>query len=104
MSKNITIIDSQYKDWIADLSNRYRQSQVKAAVKLNTEMLRFYWSLGRDVVALKAEARWGDKFMKNLSADHATTLNTAVVQNPINTQVQTQAPDPTTNVIPNLSL
>ncbi|MBQ0073752.1 MAG: DUF1016 family protein [Prevotella sp.] len=69
MSKNITIIDRQYKDWIADLSKRYRQSQVKAAVKVNKEMLRFYWSLGRDIVALKAEARWGDKFMKNLSAD-----------------------------------
>lgn len=69
MSKNITIIDSQYKEWIADLSKRYRQHQVKAAVKVNTEMLRFYWSLGRDIVALKAEARWGDKFMKNLSAD-----------------------------------
>ena len=50
MSKNITIIDSQYKEWIADLSKRYRQSQVKAAVKVNTEMLRFYWSLGRDIV------------------------------------------------------
>lgn len=50
MSKNITIIDSQYKEWIADLSKRYRQSQIKAAVKVNTEMLRFYWSLGRDIV------------------------------------------------------
>lgn len=69
MSKNITIIDKQYKEWITDLSKRYRQSQVKAAVKVNSEMLRFYWSLGRDIVSLKAEARWGDKFMKNLSAD-----------------------------------
>ena len=50
MSKDITIIDSQYKEWIADLSKRYRQHQVKAAVKVNTEMLRFYWSLGRDIV------------------------------------------------------
>lgn len=69
MRKNITIIDSQYKEWIADLSKRFRQSQLKAAVKVNTEMLRFYWSLGRDIVALKADARWGSKFMKNLSAD-----------------------------------
>lgn len=69
MSKNITIIDNQYKEWIADLSKRYRQSQVKAAVKVNTEMLRFYWSLGRDIVALNAEASWGSKFMKNLSSD-----------------------------------
>ena len=33
------------------------------------QMLKFYWSLGRDIVALKAEARWGSKFYKNLSKD-----------------------------------
>ena len=32
-------------------------------------MLKFYWSLGRDIVALKAETRWGSKFFKNLSRD-----------------------------------
>lgn len=67
--QNITITDRSYTLWVEQLSLRYRQSQVKAAVKVNSEMLRFYWSLGRDIVALKAEARWGDKFMKNLSSD-----------------------------------
>lgn len=67
--QNITITDRSYTLWVEQLSQRYRQSQVKAAVKVNSEMLRFYWSLGRDIVALKAEARWGDKFMKNLSSD-----------------------------------
>lgn len=67
--QNITITDKSYTLWVEQLSLRYRQSQVKAAVKVNSEMLRFYWSLGRDIVALKAEARWGDKFMKNLSSD-----------------------------------
>lgn len=69
MSKNISIIDTDYKEWISDLSRRYRRSQIKAAVRVNTEMLRFYWSLGRDIVNLKAEARWGNKFLKTLSAD-----------------------------------
>lgn len=32
-------------------------------------LLKFYWSLGRDIVALKAEARWGSKFFVNLSRD-----------------------------------
>lgn len=69
MSKNISIIDKDYKEWISELSRRYRRSQIKAAVRVNTEMLRFYWSLGRDIVNLKAEARWGNKFLKTLSAD-----------------------------------
>lgn len=69
MNKPITILDKDYKQWISELCKRYHQSQVKAAVKVNTEMLKFYWSLGRDIVALKAEARWGSRFLANLSRD-----------------------------------
>ncbi len=67
--QQITITETSYTQWVEQLSQRYRQSQIKAALKVNREMLRFYWSLGRDIVDLKAEARWGDKFMKNLSRD-----------------------------------
>lgn len=63
--QQITITDTSYTQWVEQLSQRYRQSQIKAALKVNREMLCFYWSLGRDIVGLKAEARWGDKFMKN---------------------------------------
>lgn len=69
MNKPTTILDKDYLQWVSKLCKRYRQSQVKAAVKVNTEMLKFYWELGRDIVALKAEARWGSKFLGNLSKD-----------------------------------
>lgn len=69
MSKNITIIDNQYKDWIADLSKRYRQSQIKAAVKVNREMLLFYWSLGRDIVKYSLDNKYGSQFYSVLSND-----------------------------------
>ena len=60
MNKNITIIDKEYQKWIKDLSSRYRKSQIKAAVKVNQEMLAFYWSLGRDIVEMHVEDRWGE--------------------------------------------
>ena len=69
MSKSITIMDRDYIQWIKELSSRFRRSQIKAAVKVNQEMLRFYWELGRDIVEKKAESRWGSGFMKNLSKD-----------------------------------
>ncbi len=69
MSRTITILDKEYREWIMELSTRYRRSQIKAAVKVNEEMLRFYWELGRDIVEMKAESRWGSGFMKNLSQD-----------------------------------
>ena len=68
MSKLIHI-DSEYKQWIHELKNRYRSSQIKAAVKVNHEMLAYYWQLGRDIVLLQAEQRWGSGFMRSLSQD-----------------------------------
>ncbi len=32
-------------------------------------MLEFYWSLGKDIVNLHAEHRWGSNFFENLSND-----------------------------------
>lgn len=69
MNKNITIIDKEYQKWIKDLSSRYRKSQIKAAVKVNQEMLAFYWSLGRDIFEMHVEDRWGESVVRNLSAD-----------------------------------
>ena len=54
MSKLIKT-DAEYSRWIQELKERYRRSQIKAAAKVNCEMLRFYWSLGRDIVARDAE-------------------------------------------------
>lgn len=68
MSKLIHI-DAAYKEWIQALSKRYRQSQIKAAVQVNREMLAYYWELGRDIVRLDAENRWGSGFMRMLSQD-----------------------------------
>ena len=68
MSKLIHI-DSEYKQWIHELKSRYRSSQIKAAVKVNHEMLAYYWQLGRDIVQLNAEQRWGSGFMRSLSQD-----------------------------------
>ncbi len=69
MSKNITIIDTEYKQWLKDLSTRYRQCQIKAAVKVNHEKLLFNWLLGRDIVEMHVEERWGESVIMQLSND-----------------------------------
>lgn len=69
MGTSITILDKEYKSWIKTLSSRYRKSQIKAALKVNDEILHFYYDLGKDIVSMKAESKWGSGFMKNLSSD-----------------------------------
>lgn len=63
------ISDKNYKEWIGQLSNRYRRAQIKAAISVNTEMLQFYWELGRDIVKMQPENRYGSKFFETLSRD-----------------------------------
>ena len=61
--------DKEYAQWIAELVKRYRSSQVKASIKVNDEMLRFYWSVGEDIERRKYENRYGSHFYENVSRD-----------------------------------
>lgn len=61
--------DGNYIQWLSDIKSRYRQSQIKAATMVNSSLIEFYWSLGRDIVTLKAESKWGSGILKQLSAD-----------------------------------
>ncbi|MBO7501867.1 MAG: hypothetical protein J6T32_01470 [Paludibacteraceae bacterium] len=63
------IANTDYVHWLSDLKQRYRQSQIKAVVRINQSMFEFYWRLGRDIVALKAESQWGSGFFDQLSKD-----------------------------------
>ena len=69
MNKSVSILDKEYKEWVKDLALRYRSSQIKAAVKVNTELLRYNWLLGRDIVEMNVEQRWGESVITQLSKD-----------------------------------
>ena len=75
--KVLSILDEEYQKWITELKRRYKQSQIKAAVHVNSELVRFYWSLGRDIVKMKSESKWGDKFYESLSKDLKNAFNDA---------------------------
>ena len=62
-------IDSDYVAWISDLKRRYRSAQIKSAIKVNSEKLRFNWSVGRDLVVRRIEERWGSGIVGQLSFD-----------------------------------
>ncbi len=63
------VINKDYKVWLADIKLKVRNAQIKAALKVNTELLTLYWELGADIVAKQAAAKWGDGFLLQLSKD-----------------------------------
>lgn len=62
-------VDAQYRGWISEVSKRFHQSQIKAAVKVNDEMLRFYWQLGKELHDRKDKFSYGQSFYKTISRD-----------------------------------
>lgn len=62
-------IDADYASWLSEIKRRYISAQIKASIKINTEKLRFNWSVGRDLVMRKAEERWGSGVVEQLSFD-----------------------------------
>ena len=69
MSSNLIKTDESYRTWIQEISKRFSRSQIKAALSVNEEMLRFYWSLGRDISSMCLNARYGSGLFQSISAD-----------------------------------
>jgi predicted nuclease of restriction endonuclease-like (RecB) superfamily len=62
-------IDISYQQWLADLKEKIRNSQIKAALKVNTEMLSLYWEIGKELTEKQTQSNWGDKIITQLAKD-----------------------------------
>ena len=70
MAGNMTLAgNSEFKSWVSQLKKDIRSAQVKAAIKVNTELLRLYWRMGSDICEKQKSATWGDGWLKELSRE-----------------------------------
>ncbi|MBF0122887.1 MAG: DUF1016 family protein [Candidatus Omnitrophica bacterium] len=67
--KSDLVFDKGYKNWLADIKERVRSAQIKAALSVNTELLKLYLGIGADIVARQKNAKWGDGLLLQLSKD-----------------------------------
>ena len=58
-----------YAAWIAELKRRYRATQIKAAVAVNSALIEFYWNLGKDISEKYPGEVYGSKFFDKLGVD-----------------------------------
>ena len=63
------LVSIEYKVWLESLKNKFRSSQIKASIKVNTTLLEFYWDLGEQIVEKQQEYKWGSGFLEKLSRD-----------------------------------
>ena len=67
--KNSILKKENYMKWIGSLCDDYRKSQIKAAISVNSELLKFYWKLGKDIHEIHLKSKWGNSFFTTLSRD-----------------------------------
>lgn len=61
--------NSDYKDWLVELKERFYSHRLKASCATNSYLLDFYWKLGRDIEAKQYTNTYGSGFYKKLSQD-----------------------------------
>jgi len=73
MKRSNIQITKTYETWINELKNRYRTTQVKAALAVNSALIAFYYNLGKDICQkyniLTKTGLYGRKFFDQLSED-----------------------------------
>jgi len=58
-----------YAELLANIKQRIRSAQVRAARAANTEVLRLYWSVGHDILVRQEQEGWGAGVVDQLSMD-----------------------------------
>ena len=67
--KKTILTSADYRQWIGELKTRYRATQIKAAIAVNSALIEFYWNLGKDISEKYPGEVYGGKFFEKLSAD-----------------------------------
>lgn len=68
MAKSQSLPDT-YPALLQELKQRIRESQLRASVSVNRELVLLYWRIGRDVLVRQERERWGAKVIDRLATD-----------------------------------
>ena len=67
--KDDKILRKEYATFLKDLKIKVKSAQLKAAVKINTELVTLYWEIGRSIDEKQEQLGWGAKTIETLSKD-----------------------------------
>jgi predicted nuclease of restriction endonuclease-like (RecB) superfamily len=69
MSDRPLPIPPGYNEFLRQLKDRIRRSQVQAALAVNQTLVQLYWQIGQDILSKEQEQGWGAKVVDRLSID-----------------------------------
>ena len=67
----MTKLPPDYGRWIQSIKDRVRNSQVRAMVAVNVELMLLYWDIGRAILDRQVAEGWGAKVVQRIATDLA---------------------------------
>ena len=67
--KLVSLIPPTYAETLKALKERIRTAQIKASLRVNEELLKLYWDIGKTIVEKQKEEGWGSKVIDRMAKD-----------------------------------
>lgn len=62
-------LTAEYAKTLGDLKHQIQEAQIRAAVSVNRELIRLYWSIGALIISKQSNHGWGEKIVARLAND-----------------------------------
>ncbi len=62
-------INKEYIIWLESIKSKISTSRIRIALSVNSEVIRFYYMLGKEISVATKKSEWGSKLLTQLSKD-----------------------------------
>ncbi|MCB1109171.1 MAG: DUF1016 domain-containing protein, partial [Chlamydiia bacterium] len=60
---------ANYTQFITSLKAKIRSAQIKAVISVNSELIKLYWEIGKEIVEKQDREGWGSKVLEKVARD-----------------------------------
>jgi predicted nuclease of restriction endonuclease-like (RecB) superfamily len=69
ITRRTTQLPADYPEFLAEVKTRIAAARTRAALAVNSELIKLYWEIGRDILDREQREGWGAKVIDRLAAD-----------------------------------
>lgn len=77
-------MELKFYEWVVKIKKNYQQSQIKASIKVNSELIVFYFNLGKEINESSYKKSYGSGFFNTLSRELKKEIPDAKGFSPVN--------------------
>lgn len=69
VAENSLHLFPEYKEFIIQIKTQIRSARMRAALAVNSEVIKLYWYIGKQILQRQQTVEWGGKLIQTLSND-----------------------------------